>query len=102
MYSAQVHQLICWSVAYWYVYSDVTNVAWDLQTVIVYYREKEEVGRLKETHNEEEFFTNLPREFRVMLTHIKSLSYFDTPDYELLSNVFLQAMNRLGEFILLS
>ena len=68
--------------------------------MIVYYREKEEVGRLKETHNEEEFFTNLPREFRVMLTHIKSLSYFDTPDYELLSNVFLQAMNRLGEFVL--
>ncbi|XP_067939111.1 uncharacterized protein [Watersipora subatra] len=59
-------------------------------------REKEEVGRLKQSHDEDEFFTVLPQEFKVMLTHIKSLSYYDSPDYQLLADVFTQATNRLG------
>lgn len=67
-------------------------------TTMSYCREKEEVGRRKESQDEEEFFSVLPQEFRIMLTHIKSLSYFDGPDYELLNNVFLQSMNRLGKY----
>lgn len=56
------------------------------------------MGRLKQSHDEDDFFTILPQEFRVMLTHIKSLTYYDTPDYQLLSDVFTQAMTRLGEW----
>lgn len=61
-------------------------------------REKEEVGRLKENQTDQEFFTNLPQEFRTMLQHIRSLTYFDSPDYDLLNNVFHQTMNRLGAY----
>jgi len=61
------------------------------------FREKEEVGRLKQSHNEADFFTVLPQEFKTMLTHIKSLTYFDRPDYELIANLFAQSMERLGE-----
>ena len=58
---------------------------------------KEEVGRLKQSHDEDEVFTVLPQEFRVMLTHIQSLTYSDTPDYNLVLDVFTQAITRLGK-----
>ena len=57
------------------------------------------MGRLKQSHDEDDFFTILPQEFRVMLTHIKSLTYFDIPDYQLLSDVFTQAITRLGTYV---
>ena len=60
-------------------------------------REKEEVGRLKNSHDEDEVFTVLPQEFRVMLTHIQLLTYYDTPDYNLVLDVFTQAITRLGK-----
>ena len=60
-------------------------------------REKEEVGRLKKSHDEDEVFTVLSHEYRVMLTHIQSLTYYDTPDYNLVSDVFTQAITRLGK-----
>jgi len=53
---------------------------------------------LKESYDEENFLSVLPNEFKVMLTHIKSLTYYDKPDYELLNNIFVQAMSRLGKF----
>ena len=55
------------------------------------------MGRLKQSHDEDEFIPVLPQKFRVMLTHIQSLTYYDTPDYNLVSDVFTQAITRLGK-----
>ena len=50
------------------------------------------MSRLQQSHDEDEFIPVLPQKFRVKLTHIQLLTYYNTPDYNLVSDVFTQAI----------
>ncbi|KAM9356165.1 LOW QUALITY PROTEIN: tau-tubulin kinase 2-like [Pholidichthys leucotaenia] len=55
-------------------------------------KDKEHVGKLKETYDHRLMLKHLPAEFGVFLEHISSLDYFTKPDYELLMSVFDNSM----------
>ena len=47
-------------------------------------KDKEQVGTMKDKQDHTSFLKHLPSEFRIFLEHIQSLSYYDTPDYNML------------------
>ena len=53
-------------------------------------KDKEQVGVMKDKQDHAAFLKHLPSEFRIFLEHIQSLTYYDTPDYNMLQ-VRLQA-----------
>ncbi|XP_037398027.1 tau-tubulin kinase 2 isoform X2 [Pygocentrus nattereri] len=55
-------------------------------------KDKEQVGKLKETYDHRLMLKHLPPEFNVFLEHISSLDYFTKPDYQLLMAVFENSM----------
>ncbi|CAI5695915.1 unnamed protein product [Oreochromis niloticus] len=55
-------------------------------------KDKEHVGKLKETYDHRLMLRHLPAEFGVFLDHISSLDYFTKPDYQLLMSVFDNSM----------
>ncbi|XP_023807676.1 tau-tubulin kinase 2 isoform X1 [Oryzias latipes] len=55
-------------------------------------KEKEQVGKLKETYDHCLMLRHLPAEFGVFLDHISNLDYFTKPDYQLLMSVFDNSM----------
>ncbi|KAM3871142.1 tau-tubulin kinase 2 [Diretmus argenteus] len=55
-------------------------------------KDKEHVGKLKETYDHRLMLKHLPSEFSVFLDHISSLDYFTKPDYQLLMSVFDNSM----------
>ncbi|XP_029937897.1 tau-tubulin kinase 2 isoform X2 [Myripristis murdjan] len=55
-------------------------------------KDKEHVGKLKETYDHRLMLKHLPAEFSVFLDHISSLDYFTKPDYQLLMSVFDNSM----------
>ncbi|XP_039993974.1 tau-tubulin kinase 2 isoform X2 [Xiphias gladius] len=55
-------------------------------------KDKEHVGKLKETYDHRLMLKHLPAEFNVFLDHISSLDYFTKPDYQLLMSVFDNSM----------
>ncbi|GAA6223311.1 tau-tubulin kinase 2 [Lates japonicus] len=55
-------------------------------------KDKEHVGKLKETYDHHQMLKHLPAEFGVFLEHISSLDYFTKPDYQLLMSVFDNSM----------
>uniref|UniRef100_A0A3Q4H0S8 Tau tubulin kinase 2a n=1 Tax=Neolamprologus brichardi TaxID=32507 RepID=A0A3Q4H0S8_NEOBR len=55
-------------------------------------KDKEHVGKLKETYDHRLMLKHLPAEFGVFLDHISSLDYFTKPDYQLLMSVFDNSM----------
>ncbi|XP_036449700.1 tau-tubulin kinase 2 [Colossoma macropomum] len=55
-------------------------------------KDKEQVGKLKETYDHRLMLKHLPPEFSVFLDHISSLDYFTKPDYQLLMTVFENSM----------
>ncbi|KAM6912570.1 tau-tubulin kinase 2 [Xenentodon cancila] len=55
-------------------------------------KDKEQVGKLKETYDHRLMLKNLPAEFGVFLEHISTLDYFTKPDYQLLMSVFDNSM----------
>ncbi|XP_075879278.1 tau-tubulin kinase 2 isoform X2 [Nelusetta ayraudi] len=55
-------------------------------------KDKEHVGKLKETYDHRLMLKHLPAEFAVFLEHISSLDYFTKPDYQLLMSVFDNSM----------
>uniref|UniRef100_A0A8B9RA47 non-specific serine/threonine protein kinase n=1 Tax=Astyanax mexicanus TaxID=7994 RepID=A0A8B9RA47_ASTMX len=55
-------------------------------------KDKEHVGKLKETYDHRLMLKHLPPEFSVFLEHISSLDYFTKPDYQLLMTVFENSM----------
>uniref|UniRef100_A0A4W6BUF5 Tau tubulin kinase 2a n=1 Tax=Lates calcarifer TaxID=8187 RepID=A0A4W6BUF5_LATCA len=56
------------------------------------HKNKEHVGKLKETYDHHLMLKHLPAEFGVFLEHISSLDYFTKPDYQLLMSVFDNSM----------
>uniref|UniRef100_A0A3Q1HE72 non-specific serine/threonine protein kinase n=1 Tax=Anabas testudineus TaxID=64144 RepID=A0A3Q1HE72_ANATE len=55
-------------------------------------KDKEHVGKLKETYDHRLMLKHLPAEFGVFLEHISNLDYFTKPDYQLLMSVFDNSM----------
>ncbi|KAG7256788.1 hypothetical protein CRUP_017027, partial [Coryphaenoides rupestris] len=55
-------------------------------------KDKEHVGKLKDTYDHRLMLKHLPSEFMVFLDHISSLDYFTKPDYQLLMSVFDNSM----------
>ncbi|XP_061752256.1 tau-tubulin kinase 2 isoform X2 [Nerophis ophidion] len=55
-------------------------------------KDKEHVGKLKDTYDHHLMLKHLPAEFAVFLEHISSLDYFTKPDYQLLMSVFDNSM----------
>uniref|UniRef100_A0A7N9ASG3 non-specific serine/threonine protein kinase n=1 Tax=Mastacembelus armatus TaxID=205130 RepID=A0A7N9ASG3_9TELE len=55
-------------------------------------KDKEHVGKLKETYDHRLMLKHLPAEFGVFLDHISNLDYFTKPDYQLLMSVFDNSM----------
>ncbi|KAJ3613538.1 hypothetical protein NHX12_019785 [Muraenolepis orangiensis] len=55
-------------------------------------KDKEHVGKLKDTYDHRLMLKHLPSEFIVFLDHVSSLDYFTKPDYQLLMSVFDNSM----------
>ncbi|XP_058471408.1 tau-tubulin kinase 2 isoform X2 [Solea solea] len=55
-------------------------------------KDKEHVGKLKDTYDHRQMLKHLPADFGVFLVHISSLDYFTKPDYQLLMSVFDNSM----------
>ncbi|XP_052001770.1 tau-tubulin kinase 2 isoform X2 [Xyrauchen texanus] len=55
-------------------------------------KDKEQVGKLKETYDHRLMLKQLPPDFNVFLDHISNLDYFTKPDYQLLRTVFENSM----------
>ncbi|XP_035467337.2 tau-tubulin kinase 2 isoform X1 [Scophthalmus maximus] len=55
-------------------------------------KDKEHVGKLKDTYDHRLMLKHLPAEFGVFLEHISTLDYFTKPDYQLLMSVFDNSM----------
>nr|XP_015825153.2 tau-tubulin kinase 2 isoform X2 [Nothobranchius furzeri] len=55
-------------------------------------KDKEHVGKLKDTYDHRLMLKHLPAEFGVFLEHIFSLDYYTKPDYQLLMSVFDNSM----------
>ncbi|CAF0887000.1 unnamed protein product, partial [Didymodactylos carnosus] len=79
-----------WSFFYMLVEFIVGSLPWSK------IKDKDSVGRMKETCNYTRFLTYLPKEFEKFLDHINKLRYEDEPDYKFLRTIFLSAISRLG------
>ncbi|XP_039509321.1 tau-tubulin kinase 2 isoform X2 [Pimephales promelas] len=55
-------------------------------------KDKEQVGKLKDTYDHRLMLKHLPPDFTVFLDHISNLDYFTKPDYQLLRTVFENSM----------
>ncbi|XP_028828181.1 tau-tubulin kinase 2 isoform X2 [Denticeps clupeoides] len=55
-------------------------------------KDKEQVGKLKESYDHRLMLKHLPTEFALFLDHISNLDYFTKPDYQLLMSVFESSM----------
>uniref|UniRef100_A0A8C2JKR6 non-specific serine/threonine protein kinase n=1 Tax=Cyprinus carpio TaxID=7962 RepID=A0A8C2JKR6_CYPCA len=55
-------------------------------------KDKEQVGKIKETYDHRLMLKHLPPEFNVFLDHTSNLDYFTKPDYQLLRTVFENSM----------
>ncbi|XP_057679529.1 tau-tubulin kinase 2b isoform X2 [Corythoichthys intestinalis] len=56
------------------------------------FKDKEQVGNLKEAYDHRLMLNHLPSEFSAFLDHILSLDYYTKPDYEMLMSLFDSAM----------
>ncbi|XP_052010016.1 tau-tubulin kinase 2-like [Xyrauchen texanus] len=55
-------------------------------------KDKDQVGKLKETYDHRLMLKHLPPDFSVFLDHISNVDYFTKPDYQLLQTVFENSM----------
>uniref|UniRef100_A0A4W5QJB2 non-specific serine/threonine protein kinase n=1 Tax=Hucho hucho TaxID=62062 RepID=A0A4W5QJB2_9TELE len=75
-----------WSLFYMLVEFMVGQLPWRK------IKDKEHVGKLKDTYDHRLMLKHLPAEFTVFLDHISNLDYFTKPDYQLLLSVFDNSM----------
>ncbi|XP_030642906.1 tau-tubulin kinase 2 [Chanos chanos] len=75
-----------WSLFYMLVEFMVGQLPWRK------IKDKEQVGKLKETYDHRLMLKPLPPGFSVFLDHISNLDYFTKPDYQLLMSVFESSM----------
>ncbi|XP_041122486.1 tau-tubulin kinase 2 isoform X3 [Polyodon spathula] len=79
-----------WSLFYMLVEFMVGQLPWRK------IKDKEQVGKLKDTYDHRLMLKHLPPEFTVFLDHVLSLDYFTKPDYTLLMSVFENSMKTFG------
>lgn len=79
-----------WSVFYLLVELAVGHLPWRR------IRDKEEAGEFKAKFDHKKLIKGLPIEFMDFLDHLRSSSYFDKPEYQLIAKCLLDATNRLG------
>ena len=58
-------------------------------------KDKDTVGRIKDSYNHDTFLAALPYEFKTFYAQLVSLGYFDKPDYPALQAVFRACAQRL-------
>ncbi|KAL0969753.1 hypothetical protein UPYG_G00231820 [Umbra pygmaea] len=75
-----------WSLFYMLVEFMVGQLPWRK------IKDKEHVGKLKDTYDHRLMLKHLPADFALFLDHIASLDYFTKPDYQLLMSVFDNSM----------
>ncbi|XP_038822911.1 tau-tubulin kinase 2-like [Salvelinus namaycush] len=75
-----------WSLFYMLVEFMVGQLPWRK------IKDKEHVGKLKDSYDHRLMLKHLPAEFTVFLDHISNLDYFTKPDYQLLLSVFDNSM----------
>jgi len=59
-------------------------------------KDKDQVGVIKEKYDHTLFLKYLPIQFHAFLNHIQGLTYYDTPDYNLLRSLMYKCMGCLG------
>ena len=59
-------------------------------------RDKEKAGKFKQNYDHKKLLKRLPAEFYDFLDHLKSLNYFQEPNYVLLSTLLQNAIHYLG------
>ena len=59
-------------------------------------RDKEKAGKFKQNYDHKKLLKHLPAEFYDFLDHLKSLNYFQEPNYVLLSTLLQNAIRYLG------
>ncbi|XP_066599003.1 tau-tubulin kinase homolog Asator isoform X2 [Prorops nasuta] len=59
-------------------------------------KDKDQVGRMKESYDHLLLLKHLPSDFRSFLEHIQSLEYEDEPDYAALASIIERCMKRRG------
>ena len=79
-----------WSVFYMLVELANSELPWKK------IRDKEKAGKFKMSHDHRKLLKFLPSEFYDFLDHLKSLTYFQEPDYILLSTLLQNATRYLG------
>lgn len=79
-----------WSVFYLLVELAVGQLPWRR------IRDKEEAGELKAQYDHQKLIRGLPVELGSFLDHLKCLTYFDKPDYSLVTGALQKATKRLG------
>ena len=79
-----------WSVFYMLIELAVGHLPWRR------IREKEEAGEFKAKYDHKKLIRGMPVEFHAFLDHLRSLSYFQKPDYALVINLLASAVKRLG------
>ena len=57
-------------------------------------KDKEQVGKLKDSYDHTQMLRHLPAEFRIFLEHISQLDYFTAPDYNMIYGLFDACMSR--------
>ena len=79
-----------WSVFYMLIELATGSLPWRR------IRDKEEAGKAKQDTDHDELIKGLPLELKLFMTHLKSLTYHDKPDYQHLINLFQNAQQRYG------
>ena len=79
-----------WSVFYMLVELACSELPWKR------IRDKETAGKFKLSYDHGKLVKLLPPEFYDFLDHLRSLNYFEKPDYKYLSTLLLNAMRCLG------
>nr|XP_027194825.1 homeobox protein 2-like isoform X1 [Dermatophagoides pteronyssinus]XP_027194832.1 homeobox protein 2-like isoform X1 [Dermatophagoides pteronyssinus] len=57
-------------------------------------KDKDSVGLMKSTFDHRLLLKHLPQDFKQFLEHIESLTYTDTPNYQLLNSIFERSIKR--------
>ena len=79
-----------WSVFYLLVELATGQLPWKKM------REKEVAGEFKASYDHKKLIKGMPGEFQDFLDHLKSLTYFEKPDYEFIIGLLGKAMKQLG------
>ena len=78
-----------WSVFYLLVELAIGQLPWRRV------RDKEEVGEIKAQYDHRKLISELPVELGIFLSHLRYLTYFDKPDYLLITGTLQKAAKRL-------